>query len=185
MKKILAFVFSALAVLFVNLPFNGIAEAARVAVLPLQMDDQKIERAGDFSNYYWDIMVEKFKYPEYELMDDGKVIAAIPDTGLQTFDKATLAGICEKTDADIVVVMQLNKISERPLNFRREPAIECRMQAEYAGYNRLTDHYYYKNMNFKDEIEEVLLFKNDWQREAFASNLKRYIYRTLEEKKKK
>ena len=172
MKKVLSFVFMALTVLLLASPLGGVAEAARVAVVPIQIDDQKVARSGDFNGYYWDIMIEKFKYPEYELMDDEKVAAVIPDEGLQSFDQATLAAICEKTDAEIVVAMKL------------EPMLECIMKGEFAGYNRLTGKYYYKKMYYKEEIEEILTLKNDWQQNVFASNLKRYINRVMEDNTK-
>ena len=183
MKKVLSFVFMTLTVLLLASPLGGVAEAARVAVVPIQIDDQKVERAADFNGYYWDIMIEKFKYPEYELMDDEKVAAVIPDEGLQSFDQATLAAICEKTDAEIVVAMKLNKVEENPQSFKMEPMLECIMKGEFAGYNRLTGKYYYKKMYYKEEIEEILTIKNDWQQNVFASNLKRYINRVMEDNK--
>ena len=79
MKKLFTFIFAAMAVLFMNVPFAGTAEAARVAVVPIQVNDELVERAGDFNGYYWDIMIDKFKYPDYELMDDEKIAAKLPD----------------------------------------------------------------------------------------------------------
>ena len=73
MKKLFAIIFVTLAVLFMNVTYTGTAEASRVAVVPIQVNDELVERAGDFNGYYWDIMVDKFKYPEYELLDDEKV----------------------------------------------------------------------------------------------------------------
>lgn len=185
MKKLFAFIFAAFAVLFMQVPVMGTAEAARVAVVPIQINDQLVERAADFNGYYWDIMIEKFKYPEYELLDDEKVAAVIPETGLTSYDQATLANICEKTDSEIVVVMRLDEIKERPLLFRYEAYLETFMKGEFAGYNRLTGKYYHTKLYHKDEIEEVLTVKNDWQQQVFASELKRYINRTLADKAKK
>ena len=184
MKKVFAFILAVLAVVFVNGPVIGTAEAARVAVIPIQIDETKVERSADFNGYYWDIMIEKFKYPEYELMDDEKVDAVVPEQGLTSYDKATLQNIAEKLDAEVVVAMKLDNVFERPLNMRREPYLECNMRGEYAGYNRLTGKYYYKKLYYIEEIEEVLTLKNDWQQNAFASNLRRYINRTIEVKKK-
>ena len=164
MKKVISFVFMALTVLLLASPLGGVAEAARVAVVPIQIDDQKVE--------------------EYELMDDEKVAAVIPDEGLQSFDQATLAAICEKTDAEIVVAMKLNKVEENSQSFKMEPMLECIMKGEFAGYNRLTGKYYYKKMYYKEEIEEILTIKNDWQQNVFASNLKRYINRVMEDNTK-
>ncbi len=183
MKKVFSYLFMALAVLFLSAPLGGVADAARVAVVPIQIDEQQVKRAADFTGYYWDIMIDKFPYPEYELMDDEKVSNMIPEEGLQSFKQPELAAVCEKTDADIVVAMKLDKVEENPLSFRREPSLECIMKGEFAGYNRLTGKYYYKKIYYKDEIEEILTLKNDWQQAVFASNLKRYIHRTLEDGK--
>ena len=125
------------------------------------------------------------RYPEYELMDDEKVAAVVPDEGLTSFDQATLTAVCDKVDAEIVVAMRLDEITERPLNFRRERALETFMKGEFASYNRITGNYYHKKMYIKGEIEEVLTLRTDWQQQTFASELKRYINRTIEDKAKK
>ena len=185
MKKLFTFIIAVLAVLFMNAPFVGTAEAARVAVVPIQINDQLVERSADFNGYYWDIMIEKFKYPDYELMDDEKVAAVIPDEGLTSFDQATLTSLCDKVDAEIVVAMRLDEIKEVPLLFRRERALETFMKGEFASYNRITGNYYHKKMYIKGEIEEVLTLRTDWQQQTFASELKRYINHTIEDKAKK
>ena len=185
MKKLVAFIFVLLAVLFMNAPFFGTAEAARVAALPIQVDESQVERAADFNGYYWDIIIEKFPYPEYELMDDEKVSVAVPEEGLKTFDKTTMMDVCNKTDADIVVAMRLDEIKERPLMFRREATLETFMKGEFVGYNRLTGKYYVRKIYEKGEIEEVLTVRTDWQQRVFAAELDRCLYRFLEEKKTK
>ena len=88
---------------------------------PIQTNDELVERAADFNGYYWDIIIDKFRYPEYELLDDEKVAAVIPEEGLKSFDQATMKDFCEKTDAEIAVAMRLDEVSDRPLIFRREP----------------------------------------------------------------
>ena len=185
MKKVFSFIFTMFTVLLLSAPLGSVAEAAWVAVVPIQVDDQNVERSADFSGYYWDIMINKFQYPEYELLDDEKVENAIPENGLPSFAQSVLAEVCDKTDADIVVAMKLDKVEENPLSFRREPSLECIMKGEFAGYNRITGKYYYKKMYYKDEIEEILTLKNDWQQNVFASNVKRYVNRVMEDNKKK
>ena len=117
-------------------------------------------------------------------MDDEKVDAVVPEEGLKSFDKETLKNVAEKLDAEVIVAMKLDHVYERPLNMRREPYLECHMKGEFAGYNRLTEKYYYKKLYYVEEIEEVITYRTDWQQRAFASNLKRYINRVLEVKKK-
>ena len=185
MKRFFMFIVVILAIVFMQSPFAGTAEAARVAVVPIQINDALVERSADFNGYYWDIMIEKFRYPEYELMDDEKVAAVVPDEGLASFDQATLMALCDRVDAEIVVAMRLDEISERPLNFRRERTLETFMKGEFASYNRITGNYYHKKMYIKGEIEEVLTLRTDWQQQTFASELKRYINRTIEDKAKK
>ena len=182
MKKLIALLFTVLTVFFVNNSFLGTAEAARVAVLPLQFSDDSMERASDFTSYYWDIMVEKFQYPDYELMDDDKIAAALHDEELKSFDKASLIKVADQTNAEIVVVMRLDKLEQEPDYFRSEAISTFRMNGEYAAYNRLTGKYYNKKFHEKYEVEEALTLKNDWQRMTFAEITKRFVYRTMKVK---
>lgn len=184
MKRIFAFVFAVLAVLFLQFPFLGTAEAARVAVAPIEINNDKVARSSDFNNYYWDIMIEKFRYPEYDLIDDAKTETVIPYDGLKSFDQKTLADICKETDADIVVAMRLDDVHAKIDRARRDPRTKCYMKGLFAGYDRLTGKYYCKKINFYREIETVLTLKNDWQRDAFASTLKRCLNQMLEGKGK-
>ncbi len=184
MKKYFLFMTSVLAVLLFNGLLYGTAEAARVAVVPIQIDETKVQRASDFQSYYWDVMIEKFRYPDYELMDDDKVAAVVPEGGLKSYDEATLRDISIKTDAEVVVAMRLDEIKESPLKFRREPTLKCFMKGEFASYNRLTGKYYNKTIHYTGTIEEILTLRTDWQQQAFASELKRSINRTIDTKKK-
>ena len=185
MKKVVTFIVAVLSVLFMSVPFTGTAEAAWVAVVPIQIDDEQVERAGDFNSYYWDMMIDRFKYPEYELLEEEKVEAAVPEEGLNNYDQATLVKIADQTDADIVVAMRLDKVDEKGLNGRREATLECTMKGQFISYNRMTGKFYNKKINYKEEIEEVLTVRNDWQQEAFADFVRRGINRTLEDKKRK
>ena len=167
MKKVIWSLLTVLAVLFLHIALINQAEAARVAVVPIEIDEAKVARANDFNGYYWDIMIDRFKYPEYELIDDEKVAAAVPENRQQLFNKEALVKILDKTDAEIVVAMRLDIVEESPYPTFDEPMLECIMKGEFVGYN----------------IEEVLTLRNDWQRDVFVAELKRYINRTLEDKK--
>ena len=182
MKRIFVFIFAALAVLFMQAPFSGTVEAARVAVAPIEINDAKVARGSDFNNYYWDIMIDKFRYPEYDLIDEAKTEAVIPYDGLKVFDQKTLAAICDNTDADIIVAMRLDDVHGQVDRSRREPRTKCYMKGLFAGYNRLTGKYFLKKINYNSEMETVLTLKNDWQYNAFSSTLKRCLNQMLEAK---
>ncbi len=190
MKKYFLFMASVLTVILFNGLFFGTAEATRVAIVPIQIDEQNVERVSDFTTYYWDIMIEKFKYPDYELMDDEKIAIFVPEEGLKEFSKETLIDLSTKADAEIVVAMRLDTVKESPLTSRQEPMLETFMRGEFALYNRLTDKYFFNKIYDKDEIEEVLTLRNDWQHQVFTSELKRNLnrgldYKVIKKKKKK
>ena len=184
MKKLFTFIIAVMAVLFMNVALLGTAEAAHVAVIPIDVD-VKVERAGDFNSYYWDMLVDRFRYPDYELLDDDKVAAVVPETGLKTFDKTSLSAVAEKVSAEIVVAMRITDVQEIPKSFLREPMVECIMSGEFASFNRLTGNYYYKKINYSKDIHEIWTVRNDWQQEVFADYLRRGINRTLEDKRYK
>lgn len=185
MKRAFSVIFGLMAVIFMAIPLSGTAEAARVAALPIQINEEKVERAADFTGYYWDVIINKFTYPDYELMDDEKVENQLPVEGLASFDQATLAGLADKLGAEIVVAMKLDNVSERPMTARSEPTVSTFMQGEFALYNRLTGKYYNRKIYHKGQIEEVLTLRTDWQQDVFGAELKRCIYRAMEEKKNK
>ncbi len=184
MKKIFAFVLAVLAVLSLQGTLSGTAEAAWVAVVPIEINDVKVARASDFNNYYWDIMVERLRYPEYELIDDAKTEAVLPYDGLKSFDQQTLISICDKTNAELAIAMRLDDVHSKVDRSHREPKTKCYMKGLFVGYNRLTGKYYNKKINYSGEIETVLTLKNDWQYSVFTSTLKRCLNQMLKDKGK-
>ena len=185
MKKIFAFMVALVTVILVNMPYSGTAEAAYVAVVPIDINADKVERDADFNGYYWDMIIDRFQYPDYELLDDEKVSAVLPEEGLKSFDKASLMSVADKVSAEIVIAMRITEVKELPKSFMREPAVVCIMKGELATFNRLTGKYYYKKINYNEQMEEVLTVRTDWQQNAFADFLRRGINRTLEVKNKK
>lgn len=184
MKRIFAFIFAVLAVLFMQVSLSGTAEAARVAVAPIEINNTKVARASDFNNYYWDIMIDKFRYPEYDLIDETKIEATIPYDGLKSYDQRTLADICNKTDAEIVVAMRLDDVHSKVDRNRHDPKTKCYMKGLFVAYNRLSGRYYCKKINYSHEMETVLTLKNDWQQQAFVSTLKRCLNQMMDNKGK-
>jgi hypothetical protein len=185
MKGLTSFVFAVLIVVFMPNLFWGNAEAARVAVVPIQIDDTKVARSADFTGYYWDIMIDKLRYPDYELLDDEKVEEVIPEGGLKSFDQVTLQDICNRTDSEIVIAMRLDEVRKKPDRSNREPRMKFYMKGEFAGYNRLTGRCYNKKVNSSGSMEMALTYRNDWLKDAFASTLKRCLNHMLKDNIKK
>lgn len=179
MKKIVAFLFAVMAVVLLNTPLTGTAEAAKVAVVPIQVNEQEVERAGDFSSYYWDIIINKLEYPEFELLDEDVVAKAVPEEGLRSFDKTSLMEVASQTGADIVIAMRIDRVHEKFFNFRTESMIGMTVRGEYASYNGVTGKYYDKKIRYYDETEDAYLIRTDWQQRWFVSELRRYLGRTI------
>lgn len=179
MKKIITFVFAVFTVMCMNVPFVGTAEAAKVAVVPIQINEAQVERASDFSSYYWDVLIDKLEYPDFDLLDDDIVTKAVPEDGLHSFDKTTLTQIAAQTGADIVIAMRIDRVEEKFFNFRTESMIGMTFRGEYASYNGVTGNYYDKKIRYYDEIEDAYLTKTDWQQRFFVTELQRYINRTI------
>jgi len=184
MKKIITLMCMAL-LLLIQTSFTGTAEAARVAVAPLQIDDQKIERASDFITFYWDVMVEKFQFPDYELMDDNVVSAVIPENGLSDFDEKTLKKFATDADAEIAVAMRLDSVEVDEDSFALEPVVKVIVKGDYASYNRLTGKYFRRKFSQREEVEPELAFKVDYPQRIFCSSLRRYINQTVKMKSAK
>ena len=185
MKKFMALLVALFTFVLMNGPLSGTAEATYVAVVPIDIDVDKVERAADLNGYYWDMIIDKFQYPDYELLDDEKVAAVLPDGSLKAFDQASLTDLADKTGAQIVVAMRISEVNEYPKSFLREPAVVCHMKGEFASYNMLTGKYYNRKINYNEQIEEVLTVRNDWVQNAFADYLRRFLNRTMEDKNKK
>ncbi len=185
MRKVFLLVCMSLMMILAHIPFTGTAEAARVAVVPIQFDEKQVERTSDFTSYYWDIMIEMFQYPEYDLLDEEVVNNVLPEAGLSSFDEATLKDIVNKTDSEIVVAVRLDSIKTDEDSFAYEPIAKVFVTGEYASYNRLTDKYFLKKFNLREEVEPELLFKVDYAQRMFAANLRRCIRRTADMKSKK
>ncbi len=186
MKKFMELGSLLFSVLLFCLTTIGSVEAAWVAVLPIEVNETNVERAKDFTDYYWDVIVNRFKYPDYELLDDDKLTAVVPEKGLTSYSRTVLADIATKTDADIVIAMRLDSVGEElSSSFSEERLVECSMNGEFASYNRLTGNYYDKKFYYRDRKEEALIIKNDWQYFIFNSDLNRYINHTLRDKNNK
>ena len=182
MKRIFLFMMAVLSVFCLTTGFTGKAEAARVAVLPIQINEAQVERGSDWNSWYWDIAVDRLHYPDFELLDDTTVSQVVPATGLASFDKNTLMAVASQTGADIVVALRIDKVGETFYNFRTESMIGMRVEGQFASYNGVTGKYYQKKIHSYDETEDAYLTKTDWQARWMQQNLNRYINRTIETK---
>ncbi len=182
MKKIFGLVFALLAFMVTaGMGTAPRAEAARVAVLPLQQDNlvRDEEDNRDYSSLYWDVATDLFKFPAFDLLGDDEVAKALPAAGLKDYSEATLKAIADKTESDIVIAMTLSKITSQGLMGRHEATDELVVKGDFASYNRISGKYLHKPINEQNDVEEVLLVRGDWRAELFTKLTKRYMQRSL------
>lgn len=185
MKKILSLVLGLVAAVCFMLPVVNTAEAARVAIIPLQQtfktpeETENNSNTSDYSIMYWDLIVEKFKFPAFDLVNDDTVGKALPAGYLQSYDKATLEKIATDTEADIVIAMRLDQLDSKPLAFHFEPTMRQIMKGEYASLNKVTGKYFHKKIDEQNDVEEVLTARGNWKHELFSKTTKRLFDKTL------
>jgi hypothetical protein len=183
MKKILGLILTVFAfVLLTAGPGSNKAEAARVAVLPLQTDNLVVdenEDTNDYSSLYWDEATDLFKFPAFELLGDDEVQKALPKEGLKDYSEATLKTMADKTESDIVIAMRLDNITSKNVFSRLERTEKTIMKGEFASYNRISGKYQHKLIDDENEVEEVLLVRGNWRAELFSKMARRYMSRAM------
>ena len=182
MKKLLGIILALLAFIATSgITTTPSAEAARVAVLPLQQDNliKDQEDTHDYSTYYWDEATDIFKFPAFDLMGDDEVAKAIPAAGLKDYSEATLKTIADKLEADIVIAMSLEKLTNSAVFSRREDTVREDMRGSFASYNRISGKYLTRKIYVSDEVEAVLLVRGDWRAELFSKTVRRYMKQAI------
>jgi len=186
MKKILGLLLTVMALCCFTAAGVPRAEAARLAIIPLEQSadilngDAKAARPPkDFSILYWDIANEIFTFPGFEVVSDAAVDAALPTGRLEKYTEEELQRIATECEADVVIAMRLDTLTDREEYFNRvEPTSEIRLTGEYVSLNRVTGKFYHDKIRYNDTQETVLLVRGDWRVELVTRLMRRYMTRT-------
>lgn len=178
MKKFLNYLFLALVTICFALPLGGKAEAAKVAVVPLANNVAGDDMAGTI---YMQEALALFRYPEFDLLGDDVVIAAVGENGLADYSKASLQKVAQTTGADIVVAMQLDKLDAKRMPQRKEATLKMDLRGKFASLNTITGAYYYKDLRDSRTIEEAVTVRGDWKHEVLQ-NVVRNAFKKVTDK---
>ena len=178
MKKILNYLLLALVTICFALPLGGKAEAAKVAVVPLANHVAGDELAGTI---YMQEALALFRYPEFDLLGDDVVIAAVGENGLADYSKAALQKVAQATGAEIVVAMQLDKLDAKRMPQRKEATLKMDLRGKFASLDTLTGAYYYKDLRDSRTIEEAVTVRGDWKHEVLQ-NVVRNAFKKVTDK---
>ena len=178
MKKFLNYLLLALVTICFALPLGGKAEAAKVAVVPLANNVVGDDMAGTI---YMQEALAMFRYPEFDLLGDDVVIAAVGENGLADYSKAALQKVAQATGADIVVAMQLDKLDAKRMPQRKEATLKMDLRGKFASLDTLTGAYYYKDLRDSRTIEEAVTVRGDWKHEVLQ-NVVRNAFKKVADK---
>lgn len=178
MKKILNYLLLALVTICFALPLGGKAEAAKIAVVPLANNVAGDDMGGTI---YMQEALALFRYPEFDLLGDDVVIAAVGEKGLTDYSKASFQKVAQATGADIVVAMQLDKLDAKRMPQRKEATLKMDLRGKFASLDTLTGAYYYKDLRDSRTIEEAVTVRGDWKHEVLQ-NVVRNAFKKVTDK---
>ena len=184
MQNLLRRALLALCLLCFSLP--GLrAEAATVALLPL-FNNAGNEDAGQI---YFQCALEKTKeLGDFELVDNDRLNAAIDEVfaaeniAAEVPGAAALQKIAEQGGADIVLIMQLDRLEDKVKHSSKVRMKKLDLRGRTAAYNALTGKAY--NHSFKNdrEIEVALTSRWDFKREEWGRTVRNEVERALKAK---
>ncbi|MDY2636699.1 MAG: hypothetical protein SOV56_02035 [Phascolarctobacterium sp.] len=182
MKKVLRYLLMTVLVVCCSIPCLNAAEAATVALLPLINNVGGDELANKV--YYNNAIKALKSQPGFVVIENNKLNEAIDNSKYAEagMSQGVLAKIAKEGDVDIVFVMQLDKLSKKPMNRVGERMVKLDMLGKAAAYNRLNGVYYTHNMRGDKEIDETLTSRWDWVHEEFGRAVRIEINRALRAK---
>lgn len=141
MKKIYRYLLLTVLALCLSIPALG-AEAASVALLPLINNIQGDELANQI--YYKSAINAVNAQKGFMIVENDKLDAAIKAANIanQVPSQNVLAKIAKDGDVDIVIVMQLDELSDTLLPSSQENVLQLNLTGHAAAYNKLTGEFY-------------------------------------------
>lgn len=171
MNKILKYALMAvLAVCFVA-PAASKVEAAKLAVVPLIMDEKVEDEKGLKPILFSDAVAKTFQYPDFDLVADTDLVRQVALAQQdKLFTQAGLQAVMDATKADIVIAMSVDKFRWDELRMnRREPVTVCDFRGKFAYLNKINGKF--KLDNWRDDAEretESISPREDWIHKEFG-----------------
>lgn len=158
-------------------PVASKVEAAKLAVVPLIIDEKVEDEQGLNPILFTDAVSKVFEYPAYDLVADTDLVRQVAlEQQDKLFTKEGLQAVATATKADIVVAMSLDKYRWDEIRIYREPVTRCDFRGRFAYLNTLTGKW--KVDTWRDDAEretESISPREDWPHKELA----RYFRVTL------
>ncbi len=181
MNKIVKCALAAVMTLCFALPVAAKVEAAKVAVVPLIMDEKVEDEKGMKPILYSDAIAKTFQFPEYELVADTDLVRQVALAQQdKLFTREGMQAVLDATKADIVVAMSVDKFEWTENRMYREPKTQCDFRGKFATLNGLTGKYVFDNWSDDAEREtESISAKEDWPHAEFGRFVRRELKKAV------
>ena len=173
MKYCLRVLLMALLVLGFAIPGFNKAEAAKIAVLPLAMQEQ-----DDTASRVWiEGCMKIFKFPEYDMVDDAAMDKALKEVnyaqaGKQGPSEELLKAVMEKTGAKMAVMMTLDELSMEPIRPEMyEEYYKLVQRTRIMFVNNITGTKKAHRVNDSDEVEYAIIVRSDYMHDQFRNTV--------------
>lgn len=182
MKKIYRYLLMTVLALCLSIPAL-VAEAASIALLPLINNVQGDEIANQV--FYKSAIGTINAQKGFMIVENDKLTAAIDAAkiGNQVPNKDTLAKIAKDGNVDIVIAMELDKLSDTTIYSSEENELKLNLDGKAVAYNKITGEFYQHRIFDDKTIPEALSTRWDWTHEEWGRNVRAEINRILKVKK--
>ena len=180
MKNIVRYLEMTVLALCLSVPcFGTAAEAASVALLPLINNVEGDQLANQV--YYKEAIKALNAKQGFVLVENDALTAVIDSVGAKTAvpTKEELVKIAKEGKVDIVISMELDRLTSKALLRSRERELKLDMRGKAVAYNALTGAYYEHNIYGDKIIDEALPSRFDWTHEEFGRAVVKEINRAL------
>jgi len=181
MQKLVCFIFTTILALFTALPYTSPVQAANMVVLPLinNVDYPEVEAT------YFDNVVDCFKQQnKYEYVEN-EAIKAITDKYTvkgQLPTEEALRNIAQEADADLVVCMELNKLSYTPIANYQDSLYLMDLKGFTVSYNKETNKYDKHKLYIEDELDDGYYVRQNVPLRYWARSIQHEMHRVMQVK---
>lgn len=182
MHKIYRYLLLTVLAVCLSIPALG-AEAANIALIPLINNIEGDQVANQI--FYKAAINAINAQTGFMIVENDKLTAAIEAANINGAvpSKDVLAKIAKEGEADIVIAMQLDKLSDRTLYASEENKVQLTLEGRAVSYNKLTGEFYQHRIYDDKTIPEALTTRWDWTHEEWGRNVRAEINRILKVKK--
>ncbi|MDO4922372.1 MAG: hypothetical protein Q4E64_11185 [Phascolarctobacterium sp.] len=187
MQKLLRLLVLTFAIIGFTLPAFGVAEAAKVAVLPIVTNED--EENSAVSRRVWnEVCMEQFKFPDFDMVDDSDLTIVLNEVNYNNVAKsgvneALMRQVMEKTNADIGVMLVMSEIALEPVaSITNEDIYRFTQKGRIMLVNKISGQVKTNRIDEMDEMNYALTVRGDFIHDQLRNTIVRELKRVTKAK---